>query len=420
MSLKDRINKNQRTHEKGYVSFTEEDLREATTQNQVNAEAYSLLDAAMHTSSHITERDRKGNECLIDNIYPCTKAECDEMDDLLNQAERAAVDKNDSFFNERLCELRDIVEWSRKKHWNFKWSLILGCILSIFGMMYLQDDAKSEAKARAAELSKVEAWTEQDTTIAYEACSDQYVAPLPLSSANANKNARLARVKCKISSSEKYVADYQAQLDTCTDAKRRARYQEFLENNKANIEKYTKQYHEINDMKFGDFKKMVISEMQASSDDASSHATWMYLLYIYVIILIPAYIYYTHQYGYNITRHRTEAKVLGGIQTVAFSIAGFFLGTGLAMSLLPDYEVTYSDGHKETEGNTANIAIIALKLVLMFIGLVIFAVTSVLIMSYVTIIAIKRDHDWSKVAAVTSAAAQKANAMVQEKLNNKK
>ena len=61
MSLKDRINKNQRTHEKGYVSFTEEDLREATTQNQVNAEAYSLLDAAMHTSSHITERDSSRN-----------------------------------------------------------------------------------------------------------------------------------------------------------------------------------------------------------------------------------------------------------------------------------------------------------------------------------------------------------------------
>lgn len=420
MSLKDRISKNQRTHDKGYISFTEEDLREATNQNQANAEAYSLLDAAMHTSSHITEQDRNGNECLIDNIYPCTKAECEEMDDLLNQAERAVVDKNDNFFRERLDELRDIVKWSRKKHWNFKWSLIFGCIFSIFGMMYLQSDAEEDANARASELSKVESWTEQDTTIAYDACTGQYTSPMPINSANANKSARLATIKYYIESAENNIKEYQARIDTCTNKKFRESYQESIENYQSRIKEKTKQYEEINNMKFSEYKQLAISEMQSSSDEASSHATWMYLLLIYVIILIPAYIYYTHQYGYNITRHRTEAKVLGGIQTVAFSIAGFFLGSGLAMSLLPDYEVTYSDGHKETEGNALNIAILALKLFLMFIGLVIFAVTSVLIMSYVTIIAIKRDHDWSKLSAATIAVAKQANSKIQEKINEKK
>ena len=420
MSLKDRISKNQRTHDKGYISFTEEDLREATNQNQANAEAYSLLDAAMHTSSHITEQDRNGNECLIDNIYPCTKAECEEMDDLLNQAERAVVDKNDNFFRERLDELRDIVKWSRKKHWNFKWSLIFGCIFSIFGMMYLQSDAEEDANARASELSKVESWTEQDTTIAYDACTGQYTSPLPINSANANKGARLATIKYYIETGENNIKEYQARIDTCTNKKFRESYQESIENYQSRIKEKTEQYEEINNMKFSEYKKLAISEMQSSSDEASSHATWMYLLLIYVIILIPAYIYYTHQYGYNITRHRTEAKVLGGIQTVAFSIAGFFLGSGLAMSLLPDYEVTYSDGHKETEGNALNIAILALKLFLMFIGLVIFAVTSVLIMSYVTIIAIKRDHDWSKLSAATIAVAKQANSKIQEKINEKK
>lgn len=420
MSLKDRISKNQRTHDKGYISFTEEDLREATNQNQANAEAYSLLDAAMHTSSHITEQDRNGNECLIDNIYPCTKAECEEMDDLLNQAERAVVDKNDNFFRERLDELRDIVKWSRKKHWNFKWSLIFGCIFSIFGMMYLQSDAEEDANARASELSKVESWTEQDTTIAYDACTGQYTSPLPINSANANKGARLAKIKYYIETAENNIKEYQARIDTCTNKKFRESYQESIENYQSRIKEKTEQYEEINNMKFSEYKKLAISEMQSSSDEASSHATWMYLLLIYVIILIPAYIYYTHQYGYNITRHRTEAKVLGGIQTVAFSIAGFFLGSGLAMSLLPDYEVTYSDGHKETEGNALNIAILALKLFLMFIGLVIFAVTSVLIMSYVTIIAIKRDHDWSKLSAATIAVAKQANSKIQEKINEKK
>ena len=98
MSLKDRINKRQQTHEKGYVSFTEEDLNEAKVNNHANEEAYELLDAAMRTSSHLTEEDRNGDSVTIDDIYPCTEAECDEMDDLLNKAEAAAKDKNDSFF----------------------------------------------------------------------------------------------------------------------------------------------------------------------------------------------------------------------------------------------------------------------------------------------------------------------------------
>ena len=413
MSLKDRINKRQQTHEKGYVSFTEEDLNEAKVNNHANEEAYELLDAAMRTSSHLTEEDRNGDSVTIDDIYPCTEAECNEMDDLLNKAEAAAKDKNDSFFKERLAELRDIVDWSRKKHWNFQWSLILGCVLSVFGMMYLRSDAKDDLAKVEKERQQIENWAKQDTTIAYEKCADEWRV-LPLESANANKEARLINTKYRITNAERGKADYQARLDTCTSKDRRKSYEKSIANYDKSLKKYHEQYEEINKMDFKDYQKFALKEQAKELSAANKHAIWMWIFLVYVILLIPAYIYSSHQFGYNITRHRTEAKVLGGVQKVGFAIAGFFLGSGLAMSLLPDYEVHYSDGHVETEGNAGNIAIIALKVLLMFIGLLIFCITSVLIMTYVTIAAAKRDHDWSKVTAAASSVTKKAIDKVKE------
>ena len=415
--LKDRIAKNQQTHEKGYVSFTEEDLNEAKVNNQANEEAYCLLDAAMTTSSHLTEEDKKGETVLIDDVYPCTEAECDEMDALLDKAEKAAKDPNDSFFKERLNELRDIVAWSREKHWTFQWSLIGGCVLSIFGFMWLRNDAKSDAAVQERELQQVENWVKQDTTVAFEVCPDEWQNE-SLESANVHKAARLANTKSRIKSTQSSIVYYQAYLDTCTNKDMKKSYKESLKKSEKKLEEYEDLYEEINDMKFKAYQKMIIAEEKADTKQANKHAAWMWFFLVYVIILIPAYIYYSHQYGYNITRHRTEAKVLGGIQKVGFAIASFFLGTGLAMSLLPDVEVTtiYSDGSrtKHTEADSGNFIIIALKAILIFIGLIIFAAVSVFIMTYVTVMAIKRKYDWSKVTAVATAATQKAMDKVKE------
>lgn len=415
--LKDRINKRQQTHEKGYISFTEEELNEAKVNHQINAEAYSLLDAAMHTSSHITEQDRNGDECVIDNIYPCTEAECDEMDGLLDMAEKKVVDKNDSFFQERLGELRSIVKWSREKHWTFQWSLIGGCILAIFGFMYLRNDAKDLAAHQEQELQIVKDWVKQDTTITYEACPAEWHVE-PLASANAHKVVRLANIKFRVADYDSSIARTQAKLDTCTSKDYKKMYKEDLKKYEKKRKEYRAMYDEVNDMKFKEYQKMIIKEEKADTKQANKHAVWMWIFLVYVIILIPAYIYYSHQYGYNITRHRTETKVLGGIQKVGFAIASFFLGAGLAMALLPDMEVTthYSDGSssKHTETDGANYFILAMKVIMIFIGLCIFAAVSVFLMTYVTVMAIKRQYDWSKVTAVAAAASQKAMDKVKE------
>ncbi|MCF0202905.1 MAG: hypothetical protein HUK08_06030, partial [Bacteroidaceae bacterium] len=354
---------------------------------------------------------------LIDDIYPCTAAECDEMDDLLNRAEKAANDPNDPKLKAGLTELRAIVHWSRAKHWTFKWSLIGGCILAILGMYWVYGDAKKDAARSNRMMEQIEHWTEQDTTIAFEKCPTEYLSS-DYSSANLCKKVELSHIKNYIADIENAKKGRQAQADTCTDAKRKESFEEAVESNEAELEKQRALYDEINEMGFSDFQKHVLAENKGKSEHVNSHSTWMYFWLIYVIILIPAYIFYSHQYGYNITRHRTESRLLGGIQKTFFGIASFFLGSGLAMALLPDYEVTttYSAGSKDTrrEENTGNFIILAIKAVLIFIGLVIFAITSVFIMTYATVMAIKRNHDWKKVATVTHQAVNKTTAAIKE------
>lgn len=427
MSLKNQAIKNKQSHEHGYVSFTEDDLERAKSMNQENAEAYSLLDAAMCTSSHLSAKDKEGNTINVDDIYPCTEAECDEMDNLLDKAEKVVCAKNDSFFQERLGELRDIVRWSRQKHWTFKWSLIGGCVLAIFGMMYLRSDAQDDVALNEKMIAQVEAWAAQDTTIAYDNCEGTYMSEV-LTSANACKAAELSKIKSNVLSAESSLAYAKQYCDTASRSNSQLKfYEERIDKCEDQIKDQRKLYDKVNKMDFKEYKKHVLNRREDQASEASSHSAWMYFWLIYVIILIPAYIYYSHEYGYNITRHRAEAKALGCIQKVFFSIATFFLGSGLAMALLPDVEVTthYSDGSSDThtEGNSGNFVILALKAVMIFIGLLIFAVTSVFIMTYVTVMAIKRNYDWSKLAAATQQAVSKTSEAIKEakeKMDEKK
>ena len=418
MSLKDRMKKRQQTHEKGYISFTEEDIKQAQLNNQANEEAYILLDAAMRTSSHLTERDKNGDSVTIDDIYPCTEAECDEMDSILDNAEKAVKDRDDSSFRERYNELRSITAWSRRKHWTFKWSLIGGCLLSVFGMLYLYTDAEDDSARTERKFAMVENWEPRDTTIAYDACPAEYAMESLDTTASVHKATRLSNIKHLAEANKESVAEFKAKLDTCTSSEQKKFFKKYLKSAEKSQKEYEEQYKDVNDMDFKAYQKMILKEQKASVSAANEHAFWMWFFLIYVVILLPAYIYYSHQYGYYITRHRLENQALDSIQKTGFSIASFFLGTGLAMSLLPDVEVTthYSDGSsdKHTESDSFNWVIIAIKACLIFIGLCIFALVSVFIMSYVTVMAIKRNYDWQKVAAAANQMSQKAMDKVKE------
>lgn len=409
--LKDKFKKRRETHENGYVSFTQEELKEKMKANPANEKAYEFLDAAMCTSSNITAIDEKNQTVNIDDVYPCSEAECDEMDRLLDRAQGEVKDKNDQYFKERYDELRDIVKWSRKKHWTFKWSLIAGCILSIFIMFYISAEVAGDRRKIENKVNTIKNWEKQDTTIAMEDLKLDSV-PYDLKRANIHKAYTLAGLKSGYENSLEEVASYKAKLDTVQNREQKKYLKERLKYHEERAESFLKQYEDVNDMKFKKYRKYAVKSLK----DELRAARWLdrivWLICIYVLLLTPFYIYSSHQYGYYITRYRAESARLDKLQKIGFAFASFLLGAGLAMELLPDTKVKtyYSDGSTSThtEGNAMNYIIIAIKLALVAAAACVFSFVSIFIMSYVTITAFKRNHDWSKVAAATAALTSKA------------
>lgn len=412
--FKDKFKKRRESHENGYVSFTQEDLKENMQANPANEEAYGFLDAAMCTSSNITAVDENNLTVDVDDIYPCSEAECDEMDHLLDQAKAAVKDPNDKFFHERYGELRDIVDWSRKKHWTFKWSLIAGCILSIFIMFYISEQVASDRQSIEAKVEGIKNWQKQDTTIAFADCrTDSLVSSLTV--ANIHKAYKLGTIKRNYEDALEHVEDYKQRLDTAQSREQKKAIKERIKYYEDRAKGYLKNYDEINDMKFKEYRKSVIKSYK---DDLRA-ARWLdrivWLICIYVILLTPFYIYSSHQYGYYITRYRAESARLDKLQKIGFGLASFLLGASLALEFFPETKVTtvYSSGRREThtESNPLDIAIMILKLCLLAAAACVFSFVSIYIMSHVTIAAFKRNHDWSKVSAATATLKSKATEM---------
>lgn len=403
------------TKESGYISFTEEDLRESAQSHEANARAYELLDAAMTTSSHITEQDKNGDTVDVDDIYPCTEQECDEMDNLLNEAEAAVKDSNDTFFQERLAELREIVDWSRKKHWTFKWPLVFGCIVSIFLLNWCHSDAEDDLKRATRDYEMVDAWSEQDTTIAWDKCEAAY-ASCNYRSANAYKKSLLQAKKHSYEQSGNEIEMQKGQQTYAESQHAKDSIQKRIDGLVGRQTALRADYDQINGMKYKELKKDALKNTESCMDSKASDSRWIMFYLLFCIILIPLYIWTSHQPGYYVTRHRAENKALGCVQKIGFSLASTLFGAGLAMALLPDYKVTthYSDGSTSThtESDSGNFIIIAIKFMLMAAGVIIYCFISLLIMTIATATALKRKYDWGKVASsAVSGVASAANAV---------
>ena len=417
MALKDWFKKRRETHENGYVSFTQEDLKEGQATNPVNEEAYELLDAAMVTSSHIKVEDKDNQTVDVDDVYPCSAAECDEMDRLLDQAQAALKDPNDKFFQERYNELRDIVAWSRKKHWTFKWVLILGCMLSICIMFVLVGEASGKKNSIERKVNTIKNWEKQDTTIVFEECrswpGEKQTDSVRL--ANKHKAHVLACIKGDYEYHMEELPYHQRALDTVDNREQKKYHKERVQHHEDMMKQYMKEYNTVNKMKFKEYRKYAVKLYKSELRAARWLNRIVWFLFFYVLLLTPFYIYSSHQYGYYITRYRAESAKLDKLQKWGFSVASFFLGAGLAMALLPDTKVTtyYSSGRTEshTESNPMNMMIIALKLILLAIAACVFSFVCIFIMSYVTIAAFKRNHDWSKVSEATKVLTNKATEM---------
>ena len=371
---------------------------------QKNLAAWECLDQALFTSSHLKAKDMEKGSTDWDNVYPVSKEETDKMKNLVDEAVRKADDPSDSFFRERVSDLREIISYSYSKHRTWKWSLIFGSIIAACIFWYFGNQDKEDAQKYAKDVTLVENWKKADTTITYDKldASSELSCQLyerRVQSANAYKLMKLHDLKRNAESYREGMKTAKHSADTAKLDKNIESYKKRMAECEEKMEKYQDEFDEVADMDFDEIQKMALKDTQGLVDDindsASTKTGWM----IYLIILIPLYIISGYPRGYVISAHRHQHGFMRTLQKIGFAVASFFFGSGLLMSLLPDsiVEYHYTSGRVETrnEGNPANIAILGIKFGLMIAGVLIFCFVSVLIMTIETISGLKRNFNWA-------------------------
>ncbi len=371
---------------------------------QKNLAAWECLDQALFTSSHLKAKDMEKGSTDWDNVYPVSKEETDKMKNLVDEAVRKADDPSDSFFRERMSDLREIISYSYSKHRTWKWSLIFGSIIAACIFWYFGNQDKEDAQKYAKDVTLVENWKKADTTITYDKLDASSELSYQLyerrvQSANAYKLMKLHDLKRNAESYREGMKTAKHSADTAKLDKNIESYKKRMAECEEKMEKYQDEFDEVADMDFDEIQKMALKDTQGLVDDindsASTKTGWM----IYLIILIPLYIISGYPRGYVISAHRRQHGFMRTLQKIGFAVASFFFGSGLLMSLLPDsiVEYHYTSGRVETrnEGNPANIAILGIKFGLMIAGVLIFCFVSVLIMTIETISGLKRNFNWA-------------------------
>ena len=156
-----------KSKEEGYIPFDPEELKNITQEGDPNDEAYELLWEATCVSSHVSDTSKASGHADDDDIYPTSAQETDKMEELVNQAVAALKEPNPEF-NEKVSALRDIIGWSRKRHWKLNWRIIVGVIIFIFILNHCASSKKADVNDVAEKLEIVKNWNEDNITIPLE------------------------------------------------------------------------------------------------------------------------------------------------------------------------------------------------------------------------------------------------------------
>jgi hypothetical protein len=298
--------------------------------------------------------------------------------------------------------LREIVDWSLKRHSTWKWSLIAGALLGAGIFYYFKKDQEEDIRRAKIEREQVKEWHPIDVAqTPFDKCPDSHANnaySLRLTAADKYKMYKLIDLKSSVEYNQKSSQEYGQRADTAKLAENKEKYLKSQKSYAETAVQKRAEYDSINAMDFKQIHEMAQKDLARRVESEESHGNTLYGYMVYLLILIPLYIITGYPHGYSITRHRRRSGCMNIFRKVGFGIASFCFGAGLAMSLLPDdiVKTTYSDGHTETrnDSNPANLVILALKFGLMIVGAFIFCFVASVIMTIETFYGLLENFNW--------------------------
>jgi len=368
MAKKNKVPTGKQARKMGYTSFSQETFTNDTS----NVRANELFVQMLQIPKKVQQKVAKGKESKIkeNDYYPTSLQETLQMEDLLNQSNAAVTDRNDTELMNALAEMREIIDWSKTRQWNYQWAYIIGVLLFIGFLWYSTSDAKKGvtwAKTELEAMKKADDATLQDfkvKTIAKDSANVEYY-----------KNN---------------IASYKEKLETATQKEDKKLYAGYIKDYEKSLKKYETKLSELRSAEKEKLHKIAIKECKETLKTHKGSHRRILLWTLFFILLIPAYIFAERPYGYMISKYRLESKILGWIRKVMFWIAGGFMAWAGAL-YVTETTTHWSDGSKTKDDDS--MLIYSMKFILLLIAICIFVFTSVALMLYSTIVGLYRNYN---------------------------
>ena len=354
----------------GYTSFSQETFE---TSDATNDRAYELFLQMLNVPKKVQKKVAKGKEDKVKegDYYPVSLDETLQMEDLLNLSCDAVVDRSDSTLTEAQAEMREIIDWSKTRQWNFNWGIIAGVFLFVCFLWYNASKAKEGVENKKDTIASIEK-------------GDEAVL-------NKHKLEQIRRDSISIQGRLSSNTWYQAALDTAKlDKSQRKEYANRIKDNEKVV---AKGQDRISDLKTADTKgvqKILIETHKQDLKSAKLDRRSKVMSTLFWLLLIPLYVVAERPYGYMISKNRLESRILGWIRKAMFWLAGG-LFAGAAALQVTETVTTWSDGSKTSDNDA--MPILFIKCMLIAAAAVIFVFTSIALMIYSTITGLKRNYD---------------------------
>ncbi len=389
----------------GYLSFDIIEVKKLSESDSPNAEAYGYLYQAVTTQA--------GTDKGIDDIYPETALETEQMRALVDKARKARVDMSDQYLKICLDELDEILDWSSTRHWNFQWQVILGVILTVAFLSWRVDQKQESVEHDQELVAEVENWEETDTVLNWDTTPDDLYSPAGFVnyahlSAKNFKLLSLYEQKSYYASAVEAADEYAAKADTAQSRDVRKSLEERRDESLDHAKEYRKEFDRINKMDFKDIKKMALDEygswLKSSKAEKRAVRAWN----IFFIILIPVYIFAERPYGYTMTRTRAESSTLRGISKFTYALSAMMMSSAASISWIQTVR-KYSDGRTESTFDAGtNAHVMIMKACLYIAAFALVCVVSCILMLYMTIQGLRRNYNWAPLLAKAKNAASSA------------
>lgn len=379
--------------EEGYVSFDPDELRN----EDQNIEAYKLLWDACCVSSHMDDVKKHSTNVDDDDIYPTSAAETEKMEELVNQATQA-VKNPDNEINARISELRQIIDWSKSRHWKLNWTVIIGVIVSVFILNMCADDKQGDVNKVNANIERIKNWQEENITIEMEKFKGaKWVYHKdPYATAKVWKENALRNTAIDYYTALNNIEYNTAELEKHKGDNLKDFYEGELENSKKKSKEKLEYYNRLNNADFEEVKEMALAEIDVTLEEKEADAGWIKFWNYFFLLLIPVYIFAARPHGYTISRYRREASTLNTIEKIGLWLSGGLMAAGAGIGFV-DIVTKWSDGSVTRSDDGTGVIRLLFKVGFFVAAVLVFCAVSCFLMLYATITGLIRNYNWKSV-----------------------